>query len=117
LDLSAERSHFWVLLMPFKAPLHRSIPVSSAPRKVTDPFYGSATWKRLRAQAIKRDGFQCSAPDCQSPLRGAGGRLIVDHILERTKGGADTLDNLRTLCPLCDNRRHGYRLGRIGGGG
>ncbi|WP_370466049.1 HNH endonuclease [Niveispirillum cyanobacteriorum] len=77
-----------------------------------DPFYGSAIWKALRSKAKQRDGFQCvGLPDrpCRTPNNGRGGRLIVDHIDPRREGGSDELSNLRTLCPACDNRRHGRR--------
>ena len=76
-----------------------------------DPFYGTPAWKRTRAAVIERDRYRCTAPDCGTPNRGSGGRLIVDHAVERRKGGTDHPSNLRTLCPSCDNRRHGRRGG------
>lgn len=77
---------------------------------VQDPYYGTYEWKKLRAACIARDNGRCTAPTCTTVDRGYGGRLIADHIVERRAGGADALFNLRTLCPTCDNRRHGKRV-------
>jgi HNH endonuclease len=67
----------------------------------------------LRLLALRRDKYQCTMMTCTTPGRGTGGRPIVDHIIERTKGGADDLPNLRALYTTCDPDRHGDR----GGGG
>jgi hypothetical protein len=48
----------------------------------------------LRLLALRRDKYQCTMMTCTTPGRGTGGRPIVDHIIERTKGGADDLPNL-----------------------
>lgn len=97
--------------MPSRPPIHR--PVGWTPYvKRVDPdhaFYGTAEWKRIRASVKKRDRYRCIDPNCQTPLRGIGGRIIVDHIVERRNGGSNDETNLRSLCPACDNRRHGKR--------
>ncbi len=65
-------------------------------------YYGTAAWKRLRAQVLARQ------PICETA--GCGRRSVhVDHIIPRSRGGTDTLGNLRGLCPECHNAR---RLGR-----
>ena len=79
--------------------------------KPRESYYGSKAWKDLRRMALQRDRYQCTMMTCTTPGRGAGGRLIVDHIVERRKGGADVLGNLRTLCTTCDADRHGNRGG------
>ena len=71
--------------------------------------YGTADWKRTRERIKKRDGYRCTDINCETPNRGVGGRLIVDHIIPRSNGGTDDDANLRSLCPSCDNRRHGKR--------
>jgi len=59
---------------------------------VTDPFYHSPAWRRLRAAALRRDGRRCAVPGC-------GARAThVDHVVSRRRGGADALHNLRSLC-------------------
>lgn len=65
---------------------------------MSDPFYQSATWKRLRAAVLKRDST-CRTPGCGRKS------VAVDHIVERRKGGADSMANLRGLCPQCHNQR------------
>jgi hypothetical protein len=48
-----------------------------------------------------RDGGQCV-------LCGATEELQFDHILHHSKGGADTVENLRLLCRTCNQRRGGH---------
>lgn len=101
--------------MPTRPVVHRPPGWKPAPAKrpeAQDPFYGTAEWKRLRSATLKRDGYQCvglPGEPCRTLGQGRGGRLIADHIQPRRAGGADKLSNLRTLCPACDNRRHGRR--------
>jgi len=98
--------------MPLRPPVFRPPGWAPAPNKrpaAHVPFYGTQAWKRLRTAVLMRDQYRCTARDCSTPDRGIGGRLIVDHVVERRKGGADHPSNLRTLCPDCDNRRHGRR--------
>lgn len=76
-----------------------------------DRFYFTAAWRRLAAAAKKRDGYQCTEVNCRTPDRGRGGRLIAGHIIARTDHGSDTLDNVRTFCPACDNRWHAEKGG------
>src|SRR5262245_6590767 len=99
-------------IMPMKPPTFRPPGWTPAPNKrpeAHDPYYGTQRWKRLRAQVPRLDGCRCTASDCTTPWRGFGGRLVVDHLVERRNGGADHMSNLRTLCATCDNRRHGSR--------
>lgn len=63
--------------------------------------YGSAAWRRTRLAVIARDGGLCQL--C--------GRVVsemaqIDHIVEKSRGGSDALDNLRLLCLSCHSRRH-----------
>ena len=65
---------------------------------MSDPFYRSKAWRRLRWATLQRD------PYCI--VRGCGAvSMVADHIVPRTRGGADTLANLRGLCTPCHNRR------------
>ena|ERR1700730_6903056 len=103
--------------MPIKPPTFRPLGWKPARRRpeTIDPYYGTQEWKRLRADVLKRDGYRCTWPTCSSPNRGEGGRLVVDHIIERRAGGVDHPSNLRTLCSLCDGRRHASKGGDRGG--
>jgi 5-methylcytosine-specific restriction enzyme A len=71
---------------------------------VTAALYNSYRWQQLRVVAKARDGYRCVA--C-----GRGGcRLDVDHVepVNQRPDLAFVLENLRTLCRKCHNRRtHG----------
>lgn len=64
--------------------------------------YNSRGWYAIRRQVLVRDSWQCQA--C--------GRICVDkreaqvdHIVPKTQGGQDTMDNLQTLCIKCHGRK------------
>jgi 5-methylcytosine-specific restriction endonuclease McrA len=64
-------------------------------------FYSSTAWRRLRAAVVK--GASCCA------WCGAGGvRLVADHIVPISRGGAP-LDpaNVTVACYSCNGRRRG----------
>lgn len=82
-----------------------------ADRKESLPFYHSAKWKRVRAQALSRDQGMCQA--CMERFRqGTGIRprraQMVHHVipLEERPDLALDLNNLRSLCYECHNREH-----------
>ena len=52
-----------------------------------------------RWQVFDRDDFKCVA--CGKSAND-GAILHVDHILPRSKGGKNELDNYQTLCHLCN---------------
>jgi 5-methylcytosine-specific restriction protein A len=64
---------------------------------MSDPFYSSKAWHKLRAQALKRDGYRCRM--CGVDVR-AKGAASVDHIVPRklSPGLALDLSNLQVLC-------------------
>ena len=70
----------------------------------SNPLYQSRHWKKLRATALKRDGWRCVV--CGVDLKQTGAR--VDHIRPvRTHPAlALELTNLQSLCPRHDNLRH-----------
>ena len=93
--------------MPMRPPIHRPAAWRAQPRRRPQPgdaHYGTASWKRLRAATLLRDGGQCTAIEngqrCQEQA------VVADHIVPRREGGTDDLSNLRSLCRLHDNRRH-----------
>jgi len=53
--------------------------------------------KTKRYEVIARDNFSC----CLCGI-GREGQLEVDHIIPRSKGGSDDMDNLQTLCFDCN---------------
>ena len=65
---------------------------------MTDSYYGSTDWRRLRKIIKARDPV-CVAPGCKRAT------AHVDHIVPRSQGGKDTPENLRGLCHSCHNSR------------
>lgn len=53
----------------------------------------------LRFDVFKRDGFRCRY--CGVSVE-QGALLHADHVVARSKGGPDTLDNLVTACVECN---------------
>jgi len=62
---------------------------------------GSTAWKRLRSVVIMRDDWRCQGHDCDRR-----NKLTVHHIIPRSAGGTDNLDNLITLCRECHDAIH-----------
>lgn len=55
--------------------------------------------KGLQQQAFRRDNLTCR--QCGHVGSGRDGTLHADHVTNRASGGADSLDNLMTLCEHC----------------
>ncbi|MAY20304.1 MAG: HNH endonuclease [Erythrobacteraceae bacterium] len=88
--------------------------------KTAERFYTSPEWKQYRrdhrAWAVRRDG------GCWCAVCGAGGRLILDHKVERKDGGADfpPYEGCEWLCTGCHNAKTAQakaaRVRKVGGG-
>jgi len=50
-----------------------------------------------------RDGYRC----CEC---GAGGQVEAHHLIPLAEGGADTAENMITLCLSCHGKRHGRTI-------
>jgi len=61
------------------------------------PAGGSRAWRRLRLDVLERDGWTCHW--CGGPASHA------DHLLPRSRGGADDPDNLVAACSPCNLSR------------
>src|ERR1022692_3966685 len=59
-------------------------------------------WKELSAKCKKRDGYRCQ--DCGTTKR----PLYAHHILSLSKGGANNLENLKTVCKGCHGKYHSH---------
>jgi 5-methylcytosine-specific restriction endonuclease McrA len=60
-----------------------------------------------RKNILKRDGHRCQ-------YCGTSSELTIDHVVPRSRGGADTWENLVTACDRC-NHRKGNRTPREAG--
>ena len=56
----------------------------------------------LRYQIMKRDNFKCVLCGA-SPAKDPNIELHIDHIIPWSKGGESTIDNLQTLCSVCNS--------------
>ncbi|MBK1723109.1 homing endonuclease associated repeat-containing protein [Thiocystis violacea] len=56
---------------------------------------------RLRWKVLQRDSFKCCACGA-SPAVTPGVELHVDHVIPWSKGGETVIDNLQTLCSVCN---------------
>ena len=88
--------------MPKAVPLLRP-PCLAVPPVRSSNFYRGETWFAIRKAVLLRDNYTCRV--C--------GRVIVsmpqvDHIVPRSAGGSDDMDNLQTLCP----RHHSQKTRR-----
>jgi flagellin-specific chaperone FliS len=75
-----------------------------------EPIIGKATFNhktnrepnwRLRFRVLKRDNFKCCACGA-SPAKDPSVNLHIDHIHPWSKGGESVIDNLQTLCDVCN---------------
>lgn len=92
--------------------LMRQKPINPSPRVkyalivktvATIPKAGRRLRKRIpdegRAAVLERDGYRCA--EC-----GSEDNIQIHHIIYRSKGGADTIDNLKCLCAECHYKKH-----------
>ena len=63
------------------------------------------TVRLTRRNLMFRDGFQCQYCAKRPALRD----LNIDHVIPRSRGGADTWENLVTACRVC-NLKKGWKL-------
>ena len=58
-------------------------------------------------QAIrKRANYICEY--CHSPEKLSANRFTVDHVIPKSLGGSDELDNLALACRRCNERRYNF---------
>jgi len=69
-------------------------------------------WRDVRKLVDQRDGKQCRCCDKRSDPEATGllTRGHRHHVVYRSAGGADTIDNLVTLCAQCHSDEHHSKL-------
>jgi len=75
---------------------------------MSDPFYRTARWRKLRELVLSRHPF-CVTPGCGAVA------VVADHLVPRSEGGADSLENLVGRCIPCHNARRGTGEPRLRG--
>ena len=80
--------------------------INVSTREERSEFYNSRDWRELREVALERDHHECVW--CREQGRVTTEDLEVDHIkeLEFYPEFSLDIDNLRTLCKACHNKRH-----------
>lgn len=74
-----------------------------SPRTASAQATNRHHWRTvIRPQALARDGYRCQLA---IPGLCIGHATEVDHIIEVSAGGQDTLDNARSACRPCHRRR------------
>ena len=71
------------------------------------PAFKRGISKETRARVLERNGFTCQmcgvAAGDVDPLNSARTvRLTMGHIIDKSKGGSDTFENLRAVCTNCN---------------
>ena len=71
------------------------------------PAFKRGVSKETRAKVLERNGYTCqmcgvAAGDPDPLSRGRTVRLTMGHIIDKSKGGKDTLGNLRAVCTNCN---------------
>ena len=76
-----------------------------------DKFYWRKEWHIARAHVLRRDNWTCK--NCGHYGKHEKNKLRVDHIYPRkTHPELELVEsNLRTLCSVCDNKRHASKGG------
>lgn len=76
------------------------------PETQVEAGFKRAISQRTRAEVLDRDGYTCQScglaagdtdPDTDRKVR-----LHMGHIIDKSLGGSDDADNLRTLCSTCN---------------
>lgn len=84
--------------------------------KEADPFDHSGPWLAAREERLRRDHYTCC--DCMERYEATGEKpraaTLVHHVIPRSERPDLELDidNLRSLCGICHNRRHPEKGGQ-----
>lgn len=72
--------------------------------------HGVVSEKVIRSIVYERDGYRCYACGCdvvESKVYRPD-RATLDHVIPMAKGGANTYDNVRTMCVSCNTKKWNY---------
>ncbi len=64
-------------------------------------------WNKRKKECFERDSYRCRGCNLhQITLEAVGSSLDAHHVLRRSKGGSDDLNNLISLCRRCHEKHH-----------
>ena len=66
---------------------------------IVDEKAPHSNWQRTRLLVLKRDRYTCTL--CGRSAED-GAKLEAGHIIARSRGGSDEMDNLKTMCFDCN---------------
>jgi 5-methylcytosine-specific restriction endonuclease McrA len=84
---------------PVKPSSHPTIEEMKASVKKKRKAKSKKLPKKIRIAVLERDNHECTQCSATDPLE-------VHHIVYRSQGGTDELDNLTTLCEPCHTAIH-----------
>lgn len=80
------------------------------------PAFSRSISKELRALVLDRNGFTCQMCGAvageKHAFDGRVTRLHLGHVVDKSQGGEDTLENLRALCSVCNEGASNLTLDR-----
>lgn len=83
---------------------------AGGPTSVHRPALNRIAWRALVAACTQRDRGRCRNLECPDPRR----PLDPHHVVKRSLGGADSMDNVVMLCRACHDRTDApYSLGKL----
>jgi hypothetical protein len=88
---------------PSPRPIDLVVPPAQQPKRVKSTVKA----QRRRERIYDRDGWACV-------FCGTSESLTLDHIVPRSRGGTDRLDNLQTACRRCNGLKAAYIEGEPG---
>ena len=62
-----------------------------------------SSWDRIRKAVLVRDNYTCRS--CRRK-----DNLTVDHIVQLSKGGTNSMENLQTLCRYCHEKKDNRKI-------
>ena len=62
-----------------------------------------SSWDRIRKAVLARDNYTCRS--CRRK-----DNLTVDHIVQLSKGGTNSMENLQTLCRYCHEKKDNRKI-------
>lgn len=95
-------------------------PLAKVPRaktRDTNDREADRNWRDVCRKVERRDGHLCRCCRCAltKTIRLQGDRMEHHHVIPKSRGGADTIENVAVICKNCHDERHVTRVLHITG--